>query len=682
MGKDQYKYFRIEARELLEGLNQAVLELERGGNRKEILARLLRLAHRLKGASRVVKQLGIAECAHAVEDAFAGYRDGHEVIPQEHTNQVLGLLDTIAGKVASLEMTLAEPQGETSRPAGEELFETVRVEIEEMDRLLEGVSEASVQLRALRQELGTLDRARQLAGNLLDSVSLQLKIETNGNRWMGNTSKVRTLAEDLRTNVERLGRNLSIGLDQVEAEFAQVRDATNRLRLLPAATVFSSLERAVRDAAQSLHKEVMFESFGGANRLDAHVLAALRDALLHVVRNAVAHGIEHPQERLASKKPAQGRVELRVEQRGTRVAFLCHDDGRGIDVEAVRKGLVAASDVTSLGLEEAVKIIMKGGVTTTGAVDEVSGRGIGLDIVRETAARLKGDVAVRSEPGKGTTLEICVPVSLSSLAALEVDAGGMVAALPLDSVRQTLRLADHDIAHSAEKDSIVYEGNVIPFLSLPRVLRKKDADDQKRRFWSVVVLEGSSGVAAIGVDRLLGTANVVVRPLPPLAVADVSVTGASLNAEGDPQIVLDPEGLVATACLGRARLPELSPAKRAPVLVIDDSLTTRMLEQSILESAGYEVEVATSGEEALEKARAKQYGLFLVDVEMPGMDGFEFVTRTQADTRLSAVPSILVTSRSAVEDRRRGEQAGARAYIVKGEFDQGYLLRMTRELME
>src|SRR5260370_14278994 len=197
MAKDQYKYFRIEARELLEGLNQAVLELERGGNRKEILARFLRLAHTLKGASRVVKQLGIAECAHAIEDAFAAYRDGHEVIPQERTNQVLGLLDTIAGKVASLEMTLAEPQGETPRPAGEELFETVRVEIEEMDRLLQGVSEASVQLRALRQELGTLDRARQLAGNLLDSVSLQLKIETNGNRWMANGSKVRTTAEDL-----------------------------------------------------------------------------------------------------------------------------------------------------------------------------------------------------------------------------------------------------------------------------------------------------------------------------------------------------------------------------------------------------------------------------------------------------------------------------------------------------
>jgi two-component system chemotaxis sensor kinase CheA len=166
-----------------------------------------------------------------------------------------------------------------------------------------------------------------------------------------------------------------------------------------------------------------------------------------------------------------------------------------------------------------------------------------------------------------------------------------------------------------------------------------------------------------------------------LAVADTIVTGASLNAEGDPQLVLDPDGLVAAARLGRTPLDEVAPTKRAPVLIIDDSLTTRMLEQSILESAGYEVEVAISGEEALEKARTKQFGLFLVDVEMPGMDGFEFVSRTQADAHLSAVPSILVTSRSAIEDRLRGEQVGARAYITKGEFDQRYLLRMTRALM-
>jgi len=686
MARDQYKYFRIEARELLEGLNQAVLDLERGERGKDLVGRVLRLAHTLKGASRVVKQPGIAELAHSIEDVFAPYRDGLGTIPQACTNRTLGMLDMIADIVATLDSPSAETKGEPGRPVTEEFFETVRVEIEEMDTLLDGVSEASVQITALRREVPTLERAQLLAGNLLENVALQHTAEDKGTGWSATVAKTRATAEELRNHLERLKRNFAVGIDQVETEFAQVRDATNRLRLLPAATVFPPLERAVRDAAQSLDKEVRFESVGGTSRLDAHVLAALRDALPHVVRNAVAHGIETQHERRAARKPPQGRVELRVERRGNRMAFICTDDGRGIDLEAVRRaavcrGLVAASDAASLGLEEVIQIIMKGGVTTKSTVDEVSGRGIGLDVVRETAARLKGEVSVRSETGKGTSVEICVPVSLSSLTALEVDVGGMVVALPLDAVRQTMRVADHEVARSSEKDSIVYEGKVIPFLALPSALGRKTMADSKRQFWSAVILEASSGVAAIGVDRLLGTASVVVRPLPFLTVAEQVVAGASLDSEGNPQLVLDPEGLVATAFLGRAPIAHGAPAKRASVLVIDDSLTTRMLEQSILESAGYEVDVATSGEEGIEKAHAKRYGLFLVDVEMPGMDGFEFVSRAKADASLCTIPAILVTSRSAIEDRQRGEQVGARGYVIKGEFDQVYLLRLIREFM-
>ncbi|HEY2461646.1 MAG TPA: response regulator [Candidatus Acidoferrum sp.] len=686
MAKDQYKYFRIEARELLEGLGQTVLQLERDGSGPELVGKILRLAHTLKGASRVVKQPGIAELAHAVESAFERYRNGEAAVSRESTDHVLSLLDKMAIQVAALDSPAMEQQGEAPRAITEEVFETVRVEIEEMDTLLGGVSEAGVQLTALRREIETtFEHTRHLADSLLGVLPAG-KAEANGSGGAGPNAKTRAAAEELRSQLERLRRNLAGGIDQVEAEFAQIRDAANRLRLLPAAAIFSSLERAVRDAAQSLHKDVVFATFGGEYRLDAHVLAALRDALLHVVRNAVAHGIESRDERNAAGKAVSGCVELHVERRSNRVAFICRDDGRGIDVDAIRRvaiqrGLLRDSDGSSLGLQEVVQIIMQGGVTTTGAVDQVSGRGIGLDVVRETAARFKGEVAVLSEPGRGTSLEICVPVSLSSIAALEVDSGGIVAAIPLDAVRQTLRLAEHDISHGAEMDSIVHQGKALPFLVLHRALRRKSVTGAKRRLWSGVVLQSSSGTAAVGVDRLLGVSSVVMRTLPSLAAVDGIVLGAALNAEGDPQLILDPEGLVALARRGRVVVSEEAPAKRLPILVIDDSLTTRMLEQSILESAGYEVEAATSAEEALDKARGKQYSLFLVDVEMPGMSGFEFVSRTRADARLSSVPAILVTSRNAAEDRRRGEEAGARAYIVKGEFDQGYLLRMTRELV-
>lgn len=686
MAKDKYKYFRIEARELVEGLSRSVLELEKDSRSKEVLARILRLAHTLKGAARVVKQPGIADLAHAAEDIFAAYREGELAVPKDCVDQALNLLDAISTKVAALDLMGPEAKAAESQLASEELAETVRVEIEEVDKLLDGVSEAGVQITALRRETEGLVRLRQLATGFVQSLSVRSGLEGNGTGWMARNAKTRASAEELRGYIERLERNLKAGLDQIEAEVAQVRDVGNRLRLLPAATIFGPLERAIRDAAQSLHKEVLFECAGGDQRLDAHVLAGLRDALLHVVRNAVAHGIESKAERGKAGKPVQGRITLRVERRGHRAAFICSDDGQGIDVEAVRqvairRGLLAPAHSASLGPKEAVQIILKAGITTAPSVDEVSGRGIGLDVVRETAARFKGEVSIASEPGKGTSVEICVPVSLLSMAALEVDAGGMVVSLPLDAVRQIVRVVQHEIARSGERETIIFDQKVIPFLPLARVLGMKRTAERRKQAWSVIVLEGPNGAAAVGVDRLVAASSVVVRPLPALAKAEPFIAGASLDAEGNPQLMLDPDDLIARASMESVSGLGETPQKRNPVLVIDDSLTTRMLEQNILESAGYEVDLATSGEDGLRKAYERPYSLFLVDVEMPGIDGFEFVTRTQADAGLRGIPSILVTSRSAAEDRKRGEDVGARGYVVKGEFDQDQLLREIEELL-
>jgi two-component system chemotaxis sensor kinase CheA len=290
-------------------------------------------------------------------------------------------------------------------------------------------------------------------------------------------------------------------------------------------------------------------------------------------------------------------------------------------------------------------------------------------------------MSIRSEPGRGATVEVLVPISIASLQCLIVEAAGALAAIPLDAVRQTLRVRDSEIARSAGSDSILHEGSVIPFWPLDRMLRRPGSASRNHSDWAAVVVQAGDRRVAVGVDRLLGASNIVVRALPGVVEADPVVWGAALDAEGNPQLVLDPGGLVAAAERGGSAASEEAGPRRAPVLVIDDSLTTRMLEQSILESAGYEVELAVSAEEALTKAHDRRYSLFIVDVEMPGMDGFEFVAQTRSDAALLDIPAILVTSRNAVEDRRRGEQVGARAYIVKGEFDQGHLLKVIRTLI-
>jgi two-component system chemotaxis sensor kinase CheA len=311
-------------------------------------------------------------------------------------------------------------------------------------------------------------------------------------------------------------------------------------------------------------------------------------------------------------------------------------------------------------------------------VTEVSGRGIGLDVVRAAVSGLGGEVAMTTRAGEGTTVEIVVPVSLASLEALLVEASSAIVALPLDAVRGTLRAVATDLTDTGEGQAILYENSLVPFVSLSHLLRSKSQG--ARNASPVVILASGSGRAAVGVERLHGTASLLVRALPRLAPVDPIVGGAALDAEGNPQLVLDPEHVVAAARRGVRLAPEPA-AHPSRILVVDDSLTTRMLEQSILESAGYVVALATSGEEALEMAARDRYALMLVDVEMPGMDGFALLDRLRADAALRSVPTILVTSRASPEDRSRGMAAGARAYVVKSEFDQAQLLETIKRLV-
>ncbi len=242
-----------------------------------------------------------------------------------------------------------------------------------------------------------------------------------------------------------------------------------------------------------------------------------------------------------------------------------------------------------------------------------------------------------------------------------------------------MRVGSGDVTETSAGESVVSEGKVIPLLTLARSLAGRDSAVRSAAS-PVVIVEAAAGSAAVRVDRLVSIANVVVRPLPRVARADSIVVGAALDAEGVPQLVLDPANLVAAALRGHPAKHAHDEPRPLPVLVIDDSLTTRRLEQSILESAGYEVHLASSAEEGLSKARSTRYAIFLVDVEMPGMSGFEFIEQTRMDPTLRDVPAILVTSRSAPEDRQRATEVGARGFIAKGEFDQTELLALIRRL--
>ena len=379
---DPYKYFRVEARELADQLGQGVLELEKGS--EGAMAQLLRAAHTLKGAARVVKQPRIAEHAHAIEGALAPLRDGSQPVTRETIQKLLERVDEISSAVATLDGS-PEVKQELAPGIAEEPLRILRADASELDVLLEGISESFVQLNSMRAGLGVLQRLRSVSAGLVEQVA-RADSEFPDARASTDPARVRAGVDELRTLVDRLEQSFSTGLGQAERELSLVRDTAERLRLTPFATVFPLLERAVRDAALLLGKQATFVAQGGDVRVDALVLTRLQAALVQVMRNAVAHGIETPAERVKSGKPEGGQIELEVTRRRDRLVVTCRDDGRGVDLDAVRLAAERAGtlpgDGSASSTDGLLRLLMKGGLTTSKSVTEVSGRGIGLDVVR------------------------------------------------------------------------------------------------------------------------------------------------------------------------------------------------------------------------------------------------------------------------------------------------------------
>jgi two-component system chemotaxis sensor kinase CheA len=684
MAQDPYRYFRPEARNLLDQFAQGVLDLENNGAGDGSVKRLLRLAHTLKGAARVVRQAVIAERAHAIEDALEPFRDGSDGVGRATVDVVLEHLDQIGRQLAELSPAVATDRGQerSAAPAPATIISAdapvaaiqapriVHAEIADVDAVLDGVAETHARFNQMRRCAQTIEEIDHLA----DLVRAHIASSS--------------LAQELCRKIGNLAAVFGTAAAQADRELRQLRDAAEGLRLIAIDTVLVALQRTARDAAASLSKQVTFEATGGGIRLDADVLGVVQSALIQLVRNAVAHGIETVSERTAAGKAPAGRLAVTVTRRGSKIMFECIDDGRGIDLGAVRqaaveRGLLSPGSAASSD-DDMIRLLLGGGISTAASVTDLSGRGVGLSVVRDALQAIGGEVAVRSEPGRGTTFQFMISRSVSAMAALLVAAepGAGAVALPLDAVRRIVRLAPGEIASAATGASMLWEGEAVPFIPLAAALG--GAAWPAGRAWTVLIVAGADGIAAIGIERLLGTARIVLRPLPMHCGASPAVAGAALDGEGNPQLMLDPDALVAAAQSrerdgGRVVDRQGPPAKR-PVLVIDDSLTTRMLEKSILESAGYDVAVASSAEEGLDLARRKPFAVILCDVEMPGIDGFTFVERLRADTALRDTPAILVTSRNAPEDRRRGRDVGARGYIVKSEFNQADLLNMIRPM--
>jgi two-component system chemotaxis sensor kinase CheA len=572
----------------------------------------------------------------------------------------------------------AAPAG--AAPAADKSIRVLASTLDSLSRQLEllAMSEARHQRRA--RELGAVETGTREAIRALEAAAQALRAAGLGAARQELAEPVRSLRA-LAGEMKRLSREGQRDAEQQRLVAAVLREDLRALRMVPAALVLEPLRRAVRDLAGRLGKELDLVLSGGDVRIDRRIVDELRDPLLHLVRNAVDHGIEAPEARRAAGKDPRGRLRVSVEPRGNRVGIVVEDDGAGIDVAAVRasavqRGALSEEEAARLGDGEAARLVFRAGLSTSRTVSEVSGRGVGLDVVQETVARLQGTVDLAFTRGQGTRFDLELPLTVAATAAILFRAGREVAALPADAVERVLLLSESSVGTVAGRPMVRVEEAQVPFVTLSQMLGVAGGE-VKRKGQPVLVLQQAAQRVAVAVDDVVGQQDVVVSSLGSRLARVPHLAGASVLDDGRVVGVLAPAELFRRAQPSAAR----SVTARPRIVVADDSLTTRSAVKALLEIAGFTVLPAGDGEEAFALVREAGCQLVVSDVQMPVLDGFALTRRIKADPKLREIPVVLVTSLDAAGDRAAGLEAGADGYLVKREVEHGKLLELVRQLL-
>jgi two-component system, chemotaxis family, sensor kinase CheA len=712
--------FSAEAAEHVQRMQACLTELAIAGDAAPPLKLLFRATHSLKGAARAVGRREVESVCHAMESLIVALQRGrlvwsaalgdalHDAAQAMERNVALGTpatpgeLAVLLPRLQQYEVSVRAPaapprtladqlppagdipqapalavhgsrQGRESPAAPMPAIETVRIAARQLEQLLHQIEE----LQALK-----------LSGQQRSEAVTQARVSCAGLRSGPADRKQfpRLLAEH-----EGQLRSLERVAHREQRQFGAAVDALlvtikNSL-LLPAAALRPFLVATVRELARSQDKDVQLRLEGDALQMDRRLLQELREPLVHLLRNAIAHGIEPAEAGARAGKTAQGRLTVCMSPRnGGRVLITISDDGAGVDTgklaQAAREAGITVPD--SAERADLLQLVFGSGVSTA-ELTHVAGRGIGLAIVRETVERLSGTVEVASAPGQGTTFTMVLPLSLATLRAVEVRSSGHSYLVPSSHVDRCVRYARSEFKTMGARLTVPIGERRVPFVSLAALLGVAAVPAASGNV-NCVVLSAGDGCVAMAVDELVGECEVLSRPIPRTLMTSPIVAGAAAVGGGRTVPVLNPAELVRLS-IGAARqgtLAELSmPAMRQTthsILVVEDSLTSRTLLKNMLELAGHRVEVAGDGVEGLRKLRTGRFDLVVSDIEMPNLDGIALTQAIRADAMLARLPVILVTSLASPADRERGAEAGANAYIVKSDFEDGNLLQSIAEL--
>lgn len=682
--------FAQEAEQRLARLGQLVLELEQSdvGDLTEVIAEVFREVHTLKGSAAVVGFEDVAQYAHGVEEKLAQLRAGSIAPTPAIVDALLVAVDRLgsmiwesvggdvvdemanAAALTRLDAAFdpASNNGQPVRTAEPAAVLVVPAAVPPVVAAVPQIERATVQAReGSATVMVPVERLDELVRMVGEAAAAHLRVG-------------RVLTE--RMGVE--AANLS-EFSELSRLLIGLQEGTMRTRMVPVATITDSLHRAVRDAARSLGKDVRWEVLGDDTELDRSVLHELADALLHLVRNAVDHGIDSPDERVARGKPAQAVVRLHAMQLGSEVVIAISDDGAGIDVDRVRQRAIRSGiEVEGLSDDEITHLIFRSGFSTVDFVSDISGRGVGLDAVRSSVEGARGRVEVRSTAGVGSEFRIIVPITLAVLRCLLLETAGQRFAMPLHRVALAQAEETTTLLHAEGRRMLQVNGAPVPVSDLADVL---GVASNRTGPGNYVIVNGALGQHAFLVDALVGQRDVVVKGFSALVPRLDVLAGASIESDGSILLVLDPPGLIehSRRVDGRSVESDGAPitARRrgGRLLVVDDALTVRELQRTILVRAGFDVTVASDGIEALAHLENETFDLVLTDVEMPRMDGFELTEHIRNHPTLANLAVLILTSLASDADRERGMSVGADGYIVKSSFDEQSLIAAVDRLV-
>lgn len=711
-------------------LEGEVLALERGeaadaGSLNERLQRLFRAAHSLKGAARAVSLGPIELACHRLEGLLAVVRDGRHAVDGALIERLLGAVDALRDAGARLrsgqpldeakldavaaapppEAGALAPTLEAAPPARQppEPPSRVRIATSKLEALIDASGELSMahrRLDARHEELQGLQAALHrlasewsmsqpaLAHHRRDDASPFTARRTASLHGLLKTTpaRLRLLSKEL----DRLAANLLSDRRAIEQTARPLLDGVRRARLIPFAEACQGLDRAARDLAHAEGKQVELAVRGGTVEIDRAILDGLRDPLLHLLRNAVAHGIELPGERVRVGKPVLGRVTLSAVLRGDSVEVTLADDGRGVDEARVREQARRQGLREPRNDRELYELLFQPAFSTAGVVTDVSGRGVGLDAVRTSVEAMRGSIDLSSTAGQGARFTLRLPLTLALLRALLARSGEQIFAFPSSRVlrlvrarHQALRIIDGRLVLLIDETPVAV-ATLSSLLGLDGATRTRPTDHV-----NAVLLDAGDQPAAVLVDELLAERELAIKPLGPRLERLRFVGGATVLSSGAIALLLNvPDltdalhALVPLSAGDRAAAPGATePHRRKRLLIADDSLTTRALEKSILEAAGYEVTLALDGEEAWHLLQQQGADLLVSDVDMPRLDGIALTEAVRASQRFRDLPVVLVTGLSTDAERARGMMAGANAYLVKSAFDQTRLIETIARLL-